>query len=132
MSTNGTTAVSAQEDLFARLARRPEHIGTLEHPHGSALMTGQCGDSIGMQVRLSGITLQQVMAQPKGCLYTVVCASAVCVLTQGRDLDLALALEPEDVAEALGGLPQDHMHCARLALNALGEALTQAYAKKGR
>jgi len=28
---------------------------------------------------------------------------------------------------ALGGLPEDHMHCARLAVNTLGEAIADYY-----
>jgi nitrogen fixation NifU-like protein len=44
-------------------------------------------------------------------------------------LDHALELEPHDVAGALGGLPEDHLHCARLAVNTLGEAIADYYRK---
>ena len=64
---------------------------------------------------------------PQGCVYTLVCASAMSELAKGRDLDQALELEPHDVADALGGLPEDHLHCARLAVNTLGEAIADYY-----
>jgi len=48
-------------------------------------------------------------------------------LAQGRSLEEALQLEPEDVAKAFGGLPEDHRHCARLAVNTLGEAIADYY-----
>ena len=48
-------------------------------------------------------------------------------LAKGRDLDQALELGPEEVVAALGGLPKDHMHCARLAVNTLGEAIADYY-----
>jgi nitrogen fixation NifU-like protein len=60
---------------------------------------------------------------PHGCVYTLVCASAMSELAKGRDLDQALELDPEEVVAALGGLPKDHMYCARLAVNTLGEAI---------
>jgi hypothetical protein len=41
----------------------------------------------------------------------------------------ALELEPHEVAAALGGLPEDHLHCARLAINTLGEAIADYYGK---
>jgi nitrogen fixation NifU-like protein len=50
-------------------------------------------------------------------------------LVLGRDLDAALELEPQDVVSALGGLPEDHVHCARLAVNTLGEAIADYYRK---
>jgi len=40
-----------------------------------------------------------------------------------------LELEPHDVVTALGGLPEDHLHCARLAVNTLGEAIADYYSK---
>ncbi len=60
---------------------------------------------------------------------TLVCASAMSELAKGRDLDHALELEPQEVVTALGGLPEDHMHCARLAVNTLGEAIADYYKK---
>jgi nitrogen fixation NifU-like protein len=60
------------------------------------------------------------------------CASAVSELARGRDLDHALELDPREVVAALGGLPEDHMHCARLAVNTLGEAIADYYKKVSR
>jgi len=35
----------------------------------------------------------------------------------------AMSIQPEDVSTALGGLPPDHLHCARLAVTTLRLAL---------
>ena len=48
-------------------------------------------------------------------------------LVKGRTLEKALTLTPEAVAEELGGLPEDHTHCAALAVNTLGEAIDAFY-----
>jgi nitrogen fixation NifU-like protein len=52
----------------------------------------------------------------------IVTGSAMGKLATGRDL-APLELAPHDAADILGGLPADHLHCARLAINILGEAL---------
>ena len=83
-------------------------------------------------IKVKGDTITDIKAMPHGCLYTVVCASALGDLAQGRSLDEGLLqLEPEDIEKELGGLPEDHKHCARLAVNTLGEAIADHYRRKG-
>jgi nitrogen fixation NifU-like protein len=48
-------------------------------------------------------------------------------LAKGRDLDHALKLEPHDLADDPGGLPEERLHCARLADNTQGEAIADYY-----
>ncbi len=123
---------AAQDDLildgrprkFLEYMHNPKHQGALTNPDGSAEMVGQCGDSIAVDIRLDGECICEIGAVPKGCVYTEVCSSAMSHLVLGKTINDALWLEPEDIACEVGGLPEDHMHCARLALNALGEAIT--------
>lgn len=110
---------------FTRHLEHPCNVGELEQPQGQAELTGQCGDSLGVQILVRDGVLDQVMVQPRGCAYTLACASAVSLLARGRSLDAALDLGPEDVVDELGGLPDDHLHCARLAVNTLGEAIAE-------
>ena len=88
---------------------------------------GKCGDAIEVSQRIDLGTIADIKVLPHGCLYTLVGASAMSELAKGRDLDQALELEPHHVADALGGLPEDHRHCARLAVNTLGEAIADYY-----
>ncbi|THB70391.1 MAG: iron-sulfur cluster assembly scaffold protein [Desulfovibrio sp.] len=111
-------------ERFIAYLRSTKYVGELEQPGGVSNMTGKCGDVIGAQVQVRGEKLAVVRMQPRGCAYTFACAEAAAALVDGRTLDQALEVEPEDVAEELGGLPEDHLHCARLALNAVGEAIT--------
>lgn len=80
-----------------------------------------------MRVALRDEILVEIAAHTKGCAYTDACASAVMHLAKGRSLDEVLHLTPEEVSHAAGGLPEDHLHCARLALNTLGEAVIAAF-----
>jgi nitrogen fixation NifU-like protein len=114
-------------EQFLRVARYPQNIGSLDNPSGLGAATGKCGDSIEVSLKIEAGAIADIKVHPRGCLYTLVCASAMSELAKGRDLDKALELEPVEVAEALGGLPEDHLHCARLAVNTLGEAIADYY-----
>lgn len=116
-------------EQFLCLARQPKNVGFLENPSGKGSAVGQCGDSIEVSLRIDMGTIADIKVLPRGCVYTLVCASAMSELAMGRDLDRALELEPHDVVSALGGLPEDHLHCARLAVNTLGEAIADYYGK---
>lgn len=115
------------DQRFLQHLKHPNNMGRLSSPHGQAEMTGQCGDSIGVEIAVTDGILQEIGVQPRGCGYTTACASAMSTLVKGRSLDGALWLEPDEVAAELGGLPEDHMHCARLAVNTLGEAIADYY-----
>jgi nitrogen fixation protein NifU and related proteins len=114
-------------EQFFRLARFPKNIGLLDNPSGQGAAVGKCGDSLEVSLQIDMGTIAAIKVQPHGCLYTLVCASAMSELAQGLDLDHALELEPHHVADSLGGLPEDHLHCARLAVNTLGEAIADYY-----
>jgi nitrogen fixation protein NifU and related proteins len=114
-------------EQFLRVARYPKNIGSLDNPSGQGAAVGKCGDSIEVSLRIESGAIADIKVCPRGCIYTLVCASAMSELAKGRDLDQALELEPHQVADALGGLPEDHLHCARLAVNTLGEAIADYY-----
>jgi len=116
-------------EKFLYLARYPKNIGVIDNPSGKGAATGQCGDSIEVSLRIETGAIADIKVFPRGCVYTLVCASAMSELAKGRDLERALKLEPHDVVTALGGLPEDHLHCARLAVNTLGEAIADYYGK---
>ena len=90
---------------------------------------GECGDSVEVFLKVDEGAISEIRVFPDGCLYTMVCASAVSDMARGRGLDQALEIGPEDLEAELGGLPEDHKHCARLAVNTLGEALADYWKK---
>ena len=114
---------------FFAHAQMPCNLGRLPRWDGRALGVGVCGDSIEVFIEVDDRQLTHVRHFPRGCVYTVACGSAMSKLVQGCRLEDALKIQPQDVADELGGLPADHMHCANLAVNTLGEALDDYYRK---
>jgi len=119
-------------EQFLHLARQPKNIGSVDKASARGAAVGQCGDSIEVSLRIERGAIADIRVLPRGCVYTLVCASAMSELARGRNLDQALEIEPQDLVAALGGLPEDHMHCARLAVNTLGEAIADYYKRVSR
>jgi nitrogen fixation NifU-like protein len=115
------------DDRFIRHANLPSHLGTVENPTGRAVGVGQCGDSVEVSLRVARGRIVEIRCRPRGCAFTIACASAMSELALDRTLEGALEISPEDVDACLGGLPDDHLHCARLAVNTLGEAISDCY-----
>ncbi|MBW2356004.1 MAG: iron-sulfur cluster assembly scaffold protein [Deltaproteobacteria bacterium] len=112
---------------FFAHAQVPQNMGQLPDANGRAVGIGSCGDQMEVTLEVADNTIRRIRHLPRGCVYTVACGSAMTHLAAGRRLEEALALTPEQVAEELGGLPEDHRHCAALAINTLGEAIDDYY-----
>ena len=110
-------------------ANLPRHMGTLSHANGYAKGVGVRGDAIEVYLSINDQKITDIKHAPRGCAYTVACGSALSHLVYKRTLEEALEITPEDVAKELDGLPEDHMHCASLAVNTLGEAIDDFYQK---
>jgi nitrogen fixation NifU-like protein len=104
-------------------------MGGIPEAEGKATGVGVCGDSIEIFLSIQNQIIENIGQIPHGCTYTVACGSALSLLVKGKSLEAALTVTPEDVATELGGLPDDHMHCASLAVNTLGEAIDDYYRK---
>lgn len=121
---------SKLDDRFIRHVNVPSNLGTIEAPSGRALGVGQCGDSIEVTLTVIGGRIADIRCKPRGCAFTIACASAVSELACHRTLEQVLEITPQDVEVELGGLPEDHLHCARLAVNTLGEAVADCYRRR--
>jgi nitrogen fixation NifU-like protein len=121
---------SKLNDRFIRHVNMPSNLGTIEPSSGRARGVGPCGDSIEVMLKVSGERIADIRCQPRGCAFTIACASAMSELACNRTLEEALEISPQDVEAELGGLPEDHLHCARLAVNTLGEAIADCYRRR--
>jgi nitrogen fixation NifU-like protein len=125
-------APDAMSARFWNHARFPQNTQALITVDAEATAAGSCGDAISIRLQIENSRIVGIQQVPDGCVYTVACASAASVLARNLTLEKALELQPEQVAAELGGLPEDHLHCARLAVNTLGEAIANHYERRHR
>lgn len=112
-----------KEELF-----NAQNIGRIENPDSYVRITGVCGDTIEMSLRMQDGRIQEIQFLTDGCGYTVACASYVARTTKGKSIEEALAIKPDDVDRYFEGLPEENKHCAKLAVMTLC-ALLEEYIK---
>ena len=61
-----------------------------------------------------------------GCGATYACGTMITKMATTKKLTEAQQINAEELLEALGGLPEDHLHCAELAVMTLREAIIDA------
>lgn len=77
-----------------------------------------------MFVRVRDGVVVECGFQTDGCGPTAVCGSVATEMASGKDLVDALgAVSAGAILDVLGGLPEEHVHCARLAAETLRLAL---------
>ena len=108
----------------------PTHLGEMDKPDGHAVITGPCGDTDEFFVRIFSSRIREIRFRTTGCFFTIAACDAVATIAEGRTVREGLRINQEAVLEYLGGLPDDHKHCALLAVNTLQKAL-RAYLVRG-
>ncbi len=104
-------------------ARHPCNLGRIVAPDGHGLVHGVCGDTMEIYLRLDDETIEQATFMTDGCGPTIACGSMLTKMITGKLLDEALEIMPEDLIEALDGLPEANQHCAELAVITFQSAL---------
>jgi nitrogen fixation NifU-like protein len=108
----------------------PKNMGEIEDADGCARVTGPCGDSMQLWLKLKGEIIQEASFLTDGCGTSVASGSMVTELAKGKKLSQARKISQEDVLNALGGLPEESEHCALLAADTLKAAIKDYLAMK--
>ncbi len=115
--------------------RNPHNAGNLLDAAATVEVTNPvCGDVLRLAVRLSkeGIDearIDEARFKAQGCVAAIASGSVLTDLLAGKSLDEARAVTPQQISDALGGLPPATFHAAQLccdAVTALLRKLTQA------
>ena len=108
----------------------PKNLGDMENADGFASVTGPCGDTMKMWLRVKNGTINDASFMTNGCGTTIAAGSMVTEMAKGKSVSQARKISQQDVLSALGGLPEESEHCALLAANTLREAVKDYLASK--
>jgi nitrogen fixation NifU-like protein len=108
----------------------PRNLGNLEDADGFARVTGPCGDTMSIWLKVNGDTIINASFTTDGCGTTIASGSMVTEMVKGKSISEARKTTQRDVLDALGGLPQESEHCALLAANTLKAAIRNYIATK--
>ena len=104
--------------------QNPRNVGTMEDADGVGQVGNPvCGDMMTFYVKVEDNRLTDVKFQTFGCGAAIAVSSMVSEMAIGKTIEDALQISNESVAEELGGLPKNKMHCSNLGADALRKAI---------
>jgi nitrogen fixation NifU-like protein len=109
---------------FLEMAFRTDRQEIMVHPDGYGKRIGGCGDTVEIFLKIKNDRIESASYFTNGCLNTNACANTVIQFAEGKAVEEAWDITPEAVSEFLQTLPEDHFHCAELAVGALYLALS--------
>jgi nitrogen fixation NifU-like protein len=103
----------------------PRNVGEIENADGVGEVGNPvCGDMMTFYIDVDDEDrIKDVKFKTFGCGAAIAVSSMVSEMAKGKTLDEALEISRQDVAEQLGGLPENKMHCSNLGADALHKAI---------
>lgn len=103
----------------------PQNVGEVEHPSGTGDVGSlACGDALKLTLKIDE---QDIITEAKfktfGCASAIASSSVLTEMVVGMSVDEASKVTNEDIANALGGLPKEKMHCSVMGREALEAAI---------
>ena len=108
----------------------PRNLGELPGHDGLGRITGPCGDTMQICLKVKNGRIADVAFWTDGCGPSIASGSMVTVLARDKSVQEAQRITQQDVLEGLDGLPEENRHCALLAANALKEAIKDYQASR--
>jgi len=107
---------------------RPKNQGQIKNPDGVGTVGNPvCGDIMTVYIKVKDQKDKKIISDVKfetlGCAAAIATSSMVTELAKNKNLEQALQITRQDVADSLEGLPPAKMHCSNLATDALRQAI---------
>jgi len=102
----------------------PRNVGEIKKADGIGEVGNPvCGDMMTFYIKVKDNKLEDVKFKTFGCGAAIAVSSMVSEIAKGKTIDQALKITNKDVADKLGGLPKNKLHCSNLGADALHKAI---------
>lgn len=110
----------------------PQNVGIIEDADAlGEAGSADCGDYLQIFLKVNDKdVIEDIKFKVFGCCGAIATSSMTTVLAKGKTIEEALMIKKEDVIVALGGLPEDKVHCSLLGVDALRDAINKYRSKQ--
>ena len=102
----------------------PRNVGSVDEPSGRAVVRSPVdSDTVLITLRIEDGVIRDAKFKCMGCAVAIACSSMATEMVLGQPVEQASQLKEQDVADALGGIPEYKMRCSNLAPEAIRRAI---------
>jgi len=125
-------AIEIYSETLIEHGVNPRNYGSIQDPDGYAKITGECGDTVEMFIRLRNGTVEEATFNTDGCVFSIAACSVATEMAEGKTIPRCIGINQSAILKHLEKMPADHEHCALLAAMTIQKALRQCVEGAGR
>jgi len=112
--------------------KNPQNIGRMKDPDAVGIITGPCGDTMEFFLRVKSKKITDVQFMTDGCAPTLACGSMLSKMVKDKTFHDVSRITNQDLIKALNGLPEENLHCAKLAVDTIQKAIENYLFEEGK